>query len=216
MQSSSKQEGVNEPSAKANETEAVNNKKDNKTVEASANGGSNNKGNSATATITEPKQEGTKVEANKGTETSSEVKGDTENSAEVLKNVAGSKHRVKGDNSDNEKPEGTDNSTLGSAVQGNSDDNKEGDNGPSVKSLINDVTKGKMTGTPKKDSEIVQNLGLSREKQAQIKTIEKQIKDTRMEIAAAQGKPPIMARIPEMEAKIKEYEEKLRKLQGGK
>ena len=117
MQSSSKQEGVKEPSAKANETEAVNNKKDSKTIEASANGG-NNKGNSATATITEPKQEGTKVEANKGTETSSEVKGDTENSAEVLKNVAGSKHRVKSGNGDNEKPEGIDNSTPGKTPQG--------------------------------------------------------------------------------------------------
>lgn len=177
--------------------EKVVNNETNKTVKAQAGEGA------ATATIVKPK-EGEKT-SETSTENSQGTSTDTLNqtsTSDTTKQAAKRKSESKnGERKNNTSKKSND---------------AEGDNEPSVKALINDVTKGKMTGTPKKDSETTQNLGLSREKQAQIKAIEKQIKDIRMEISAAQGKPSVMARIPEMEAKIKEYEEKLKKLQGGK
>lgn len=79
------------------------------------------------------------------------------------------------------------------------------------KVTVDDIEKGKMTGKSK--SEKAQQLAVNRDKQDQVKYHQKAIKDYDMEIAAAEGKPAMMAKLGEIRQKREEHIKALEKLQ---
>lgn len=87
---------------------------------------------------------------------------------------------------------------------------KVASNVASKKPTASEILKGATTG--KAPSEKAQNAAMKRVDNDRVNYYKNMIKNVDSEIAAAQGKPSVMARVPEMQAKKEKYLEELRKL----
>lgn len=101
-------------------------------------------------------------------------------------------------------------SVKGSSVQSNKPQPAKPSNKKSSVS-VDEIIKGKMTG--KEKSEKANEMAYNRASQDQVKYHQKAIKDYDMEIAAAEGKPAMMAKLGEIRKKREEHIKALDKLQ---